>query len=206
MDKRIGRTQANAREAAIDVLASLGFAAFTMEAVAEHSGIAKSTLYRHWPDRIALLADALETLNRQPKRDEPLRKNALRQRAIELLEHLAGVFEGSRISLVMPALIEAAERHPPVRAFLLEYSATRRQTLVRLLEEGVEIGDLGPDFDPDLAALALSGPIFYCRFLASEPFPRAKVAELVDLVLFGSPAARSWRTGSAASVAGKLDP
>src|SRR6188768_2812662 len=105
MDKRIEKTLVNSREAAIDVLAQGGFAAFTMEAVAKHSGISKSTLYRHWPDRIQLLSDALETLNRQPRRAEPLQPDALRERVIELITHLASVFVDSRISRVMPALI-----------------------------------------------------------------------------------------------------
>jgi len=186
MDKRIERTLTNAREAAIDVLARRGFAAFTMEAVAEQSGISKSTLYRHWPNRIALLADALETLNRQPRRAEPLQPNELRGRVIELVTHLASVFENSRIACVMPALIEAAERHPQVAIFLHNYSATRRQTLIGMLREGVEIGELAPDFDPELAALVLSGPIFYCRLMSPAPFPQEKVADLVDFVLRGA--------------------
>ncbi len=183
MDKRIGKTTTKAREAALDVLAERGFAAFTMEAVAEHSRISKSTLYRHWPDRIALLSDALETLNRQPRRPEPLQPNELRERVIELVTHLASVFEGSRIASVIPALIEAAEHHPQVADFLHDYSARRRQTLVGLLREGVELGDLAPDFDPELAALVLSGPIFYCRLMSPEPFPAEKAAELVDFAL-----------------------
>ena len=183
MDKRIERTLQKGREAALEVLARAGFAAFTMEAVAEASGIAKSTLYRHWPDRLALLADALETLNRQPVAAEPLQPGALRGRAIALIEHLAGVFEESRISKVMPALIEAAERHPAVADFLHRYSAGRRQTLVDLLAEGVRLGELDPHFDPELGALMLSGPIFYRRFLSPAPFPKARAAELVDSVL-----------------------
>ena len=140
MDKRIQRTLQTGREAALKVLARVGFAAFTMEAVAEGSGIATSTLYRHWRDRLALLSDALETLNRQPAAAEPLRPGDLRERVVALTEHLAGVFEGSRISRVMPALIEAAERHPPVAAFLHRYSAERRRTLVDLLAEGRGLG------------------------------------------------------------------
>jgi len=186
MDKRIERTLGNAREAAIDVLAQGGFAAFTMEAVAEQSGISKSTLYRHWPDRMALLSDSLETLNRQPRQAEPLRPNELRGRVIELITHLASVFENSRIARVMPALIEAAEHHPQVADFLHNYSATRRQTLVRTLQEGVELGELLADFDPELAALVLSGPIFYCRLMSPTPFSPEKVADLVDFALRGA--------------------
>ncbi len=183
MDKRIEKTSANARKAALDVLAQGGFAAFTMEAVADHSGISKSTLYRHWPDRIALLTDALETLNQQPRPAEPLKRNQLRERVIELLTHLASVFEGSRIESVMPALIEAAEHHVEVANFLHHYSAARRKTLVRVLQQGVANGELPANFNADLAALALSGPIFYCRLMSPSRFPRKKVADLVDLVL-----------------------
>jgi TetR/AcrR family transcriptional regulator, regulator of autoinduction and epiphytic fitness len=180
MDKRIKKTMTVAREAALDVLAARGFAAFTMEAVAEQSHISKSTLYRHWPDRIALLSDALETLNVQPGQTEPLQPNELRERVAELVTHLASVFENSRIAGVMPALIEAAEHHPQVASFLHEYSAKRRQTLVGLFKEGVDIGELDLDFDPELAALVLSGPIFYCRLMSPVPFPKEKVGALVD--------------------------
>jgi TetR/AcrR family transcriptional regulator of autoinduction and epiphytic fitness len=183
MDKRIEKTLTRGREAAIDVLASGGFAGFTMEAVAEHSGISKSTLYRHWPDRIALLSDALETLNRQPRPSESLRPNEVRERVIELITHLTSVFIQSRVASVIPALIEAAEHHPQVARFLHSYSAARRQTLVALLQAGIDSGELAADLDPELAALALSGPIFYCRLMSPTPFPQHKVKELVDLVL-----------------------
>ncbi len=186
MDKRIEKTIANARNAAIDVLARRGFTAFTMEAVSEQSGISKSTLYRHWQGRIALLSDALETLNCQPRQAEPLQPNELRGRVIELVRHLASVFENSRIACIMPALIEAAERHPQVAVFLHSYSAARRQTLVRVLQEGIEIGELASDFDPELAAVVLSGPIFYCRLMSPAPFPQENVADLVDFVLCGA--------------------
>jgi AcrR family transcriptional regulator len=183
VDPRIEKTLAKAREAALDVLTQGGFAAFTMEAVAAQSGIAKSTLYRHWPDRMALLSDSLETLNSQPQRHEPLRPNELRLRVTELLTHLASVFVSSRIANVLPALIEAAEHHPEVASFLHTYSATRRQTLVTLLQEGVELGELPHDFDPVLAALVMSGPIFYCRLMVSAPFPVNKVPQLVAFAL-----------------------
>ena len=183
MDKRIERTLQRAREAALDVLAREGLAGFTMEAVAAESGIAKSTLYRHWPDRLTLLADVLDTLNRQPASPAPLRPGELRERVIALIEHLAAVFEGSRISKVMPALIEAAERQAAVATFLHRYSAERRQALVDLLADGVRAGELAPGFDPELAAMVLGGPIFYSRFLCPAPYPRSRVTELVDFVL-----------------------
>ncbi|MBI1292777.1 TetR family transcriptional regulator [bacterium] len=183
MDRRIEKTLIKARAAALDVLAAGGFSDFTMEAVSEHSGISKSTLYRHWPDRINLLADALETLNQQPRPAAPLKANELRERVIELITHLASALDGSRIASVMPALIEAAEHHEQVASFLHGYSAARRKTLVKLLQQGVARGDLPAEFNAELASLALSGPIFYCRLMSPAAFPKKRVAALVDLVL-----------------------
>jgi TetR/AcrR family transcriptional regulator, regulator of autoinduction and epiphytic fitness len=54
-----------------------------------------------------------------------------------------------------------------------------------LLREAVKLGELAADFDPELGALALSGPIFYCRLMTPTPFSQRKVEKLVDLVLRG---------------------
>ena len=50
----------------------MGYAGFRMESVAARAGVGRSTLYRHWPDKAALIADALETLNVQPNPDREL--------------------------------------------------------------------------------------------------------------------------------------
>jgi AcrR family transcriptional regulator len=55
------------RRAALAELAEVGFAAFTIESVAARAGVGKSTIYRHWESKLALIADAFETLNEQPR-------------------------------------------------------------------------------------------------------------------------------------------
>jgi len=190
MDKRIEKTLDKVRSAAIEVLAEQGFSAFSMDAVAVRSGVARSTLYRHWSDRIALISDALEAQNRQPPQGEILRKGELRNRTISLISHLAAVFESSPIARAIPALIEAAEHYPQVAAFLHAYSAARRQALVDLLRAGIEVGDIAPETDPELTAVILSGPIFYCRLMSPEPFPVGQVPDLVDFALGRTPSAQ----------------
>jgi len=58
--------------------------------------------------------------------------------------------------------------------------------LVALLRQGVETGELDTDFDPELGALVLSGPIFYRRLMSPTPFPQADVPALVDFALRGA--------------------
>jgi AcrR family transcriptional regulator len=181
MDKRIERTHREVRRAAIALLGERGYAAFNMEAVAEKAGVSKSTLYRHWPTKLSLIADALETLNEQP-RPIPSQGN-VRQRTCELLRHLAEALATSQFSACIPALIEASERHAEVADFLHAYSARRRETLVDTLRQGVAAGELPDGFDTEMAALALSGAIFYQRSMTAEPFAAEDVPALVTLVL-----------------------
>jgi TetR/AcrR family transcriptional regulator of autoinduction and epiphytic fitness len=181
MDPRIQRTRAVVLPATLSVLADRGFASFTMEAVAEAAGVAKSTVYRYWPTKLLLLRDALEALNRQP--DAGLEAGTARVRIERLLEHLANALSDSLLSACIPGLIEAAERHPEVAEFLHQYSDRRRSALTAVIRKGIEEGELPAHLDPELAALALSGPIFYRRLMTANPLPAAKIPQLVRQVL-----------------------
>jgi TetR/AcrR family transcriptional regulator, regulator of autoinduction and epiphytic fitness len=181
MDPRIRRTRDTVLAAALSVLAERGFAEFSMEAVAAASGVAKSTIYRHWPTRISLLRDALEELNRQPRVESGA--GSARARIEQLLEHLASALSDSVLSACIPGLIEAAERHPEVAEFLHGYSDRRRSALTAVIRNGIEEGELPAHLDPELAALALSGPIFYRRLMTSSPLPPDEIPRLVRQVL-----------------------
>jgi TetR/AcrR family transcriptional regulator of autoinduction and epiphytic fitness len=180
VDPRIERTQQAVRQATLEVLGQRGYAAFTVEAVAATARVAKSTIYRHWPTKLDLIADALETLNEQPR---PPATGSTRDQIEQLLEHLATAFTASVLSACIPALIEAAEHHPEVAAFLHGYSARRRRTLVDLIRTGVDRGELPAHLDPELAALALSGPFVYCRTMTPNPLPKRAVRRLAVQVL-----------------------
>jgi hypothetical protein len=98
---------------------------------------------------------------------------------------VARLVEESTYSACMPALIEAAEHDPQVRAFHCNFSAERRAVLVDFLREAATTGELDPDTDPELLADALVGPIVMRRLMLSEPFDPKLVPALVDQVLPG---------------------
>lgn len=104
-------------------------------------------------------------------------------RVERLLEHLVSALSDSVLSACIPALIEAAERHPEVAEFLHQYSDRRRSTLTAVIRKGIEGGELPGHLDPELAALALSGPIFYRRLMTENPMPASDIPHLVRQVL-----------------------
>jgi TetR/AcrR family transcriptional regulator of autoinduction and epiphytic fitness len=181
IDPRVERSRMVILRAAVDELAERGYGAFTIESVAARAGVAKSTIYRHWRDKLALIADGFETFHEQMV--PSLEDAEPRERVERLVRHVAEVVVDSTFSRCIPALIEGAERDPRVREFHHRYSAERRQGLIDVIAEGVARGAFPADLDPELAALALLGPIFYRRLMSGQPFAPEQAGALVDTVL-----------------------
>ena len=168
-------------QAAVEELAEVGYGQVRMESVAARAGVAKSTLYRHWPDKLALIADAFETFHEQMVPD--LGDRPARDSVALLIRHVAEVVVDSTFSRCIPALIDGAQRDPRVRDFHYRYSAERRQALIDLIARGVERGELDARVDPELATATLLGAVFYRRLMTGVPFDPDDAGDLVNLVL-----------------------
>jgi TetR/AcrR family transcriptional regulator, regulator of autoinduction and epiphytic fitness len=195
VDPRVERSRRVIREAALAELGAVGYGALTIDGVATRAGVARSTIYRHWPDKLTLVVDAFATLNQQP----PGRPDALtpRERVAELVDHLVAAMRDPVRSSWAPAMIDAAERDRSVRALHHRTNATRRRALVDAVAAGVADGTIAPDVDPELAAFALAGAVFYARTMTPTPLAAERVPALVDLVL-GPPPRRTRRSHPAA--------
>jgi TetR/AcrR family transcriptional regulator, regulator of autoinduction and epiphytic fitness len=179
-DPRVERSRRIVLQAALDELGAVGYGAFAIESVAARAGVGKSTIYRHWPYKLALIADAFETFHVEMV--PSVETGSVRERVTRLVRHVAEIVVDSTFSICIPALIEGAERDPRVRAFHHRYSTARRQSLIDIIAEGLATGELPAHLDPELATLALLGPIFYRRLMTSEPFDPARASALVDTV------------------------
>jgi TetR/AcrR family transcriptional regulator of autoinduction and epiphytic fitness len=188
VDPRIERTRRVVRQAALDELGDVGYGSFTIESVAARAGVGKSTIYRHWRDRLALIADAFEASHETMVPDQA---GTARERTEQLVRHVAEVAVDSTFSRCIPALIEGAARDRRLREFHHRYSAERRRSLVDVIEEGTAAGEFAADVDAELAATALLGAIFYGRLMAAEAFDPTRARELVRAVL---PPARRLRS------------
>jgi TetR/AcrR family transcriptional regulator, regulator of autoinduction and epiphytic fitness len=180
VDPRITRTRRVVLEATIALMAECGYGAVTIEAVAARSGVAKSTIYRHWPGRVELLHDAFHELK------PPITicdDGDVRHRLVAVLEGLARITQTSTWSSCLPSLIDAAERDPEARELHSRLAAAGRQTLVDLLTAGVASGELRADLDAEVMAEALAGPILLRRLMSLEPLDPADVGHLVDQLL-----------------------
>jgi TetR/AcrR family transcriptional regulator of autoinduction and epiphytic fitness len=180
-DPRVERSRQVILRAALAELGEVGYGAFTIESVAARAAVGKSTIYRHWSGKLALIADAFETFHEQAIPD--LRSGSPREILERIIRHVAEVVAGSTFSACIPALIDGAERDSELRKFHHRFQLEARQPLVEVIKDGVATGALSPHIDPELTASALLGVIFYRRLMSGEPFDPARADELLTTVL-----------------------
>lgn len=181
LDPRVERSRMLILKAAVEELADVGYGQVTIESIAARARVGKSTIYRHWPDKLTLIADAFETFHEQMVPD--LGHMPVRAAVALLLRHVAEVVVDSTFSRCIPALIEGAERDERVREFHHRYSEERRRALVNLIARGIDEGEISATVDPELATTTLLGAIFYRRLMTRRAFNPDDVGQLVDLVL-----------------------
>lgn len=183
VDPRIVRSRRAVLESAVSILAESGYGAFTIDAVAQRSGVARSTIYRLWPGRAELIEAALNTLNVQP--EEPVETPSQARDAVHgLIRHLdTGLNEGP-VAACLPALIDGAERDPAIRLLHHEHNERRRARLAAAIEATTGNAD-----DADLLAHALAGAVMYARLMTDRRLSGQELDRLVDLIIVQTKAA-----------------
>ncbi|MBL7497978.1 TetR/AcrR family transcriptional regulator [Frankia sp. CNm7] len=182
--RRTGRPRdasidARALDAARQLLTEDGFAATTIQAVADRAGVHASAIYRRWPSRIELIAEAVfpgpSPLNMRPTGD-------LRRDLRRFVDAYLEVFTA-------PAAREAA-------AGLLAHSQTstgpRQPELIRRISARPQFADIlraappgsiDPAVDPDDAFDMLLGAILTRVLLANTIARHTPVERIVDMTI-----------------------
>ncbi|GAB4519841.1 MAG: TetR/AcrR family transcriptional regulator [Haliangiales bacterium] len=137
-----------ALDAAIVELARSGYAGFRMEAVASRAGVNKTTIYRRWPNRAALIT-ALVSRMRAPLREHPLPDTG--QLEGDLVAAFTRRFTFGRESEGRAWARLLAERHnPEVEAIIGDVVDERRDEWRLMVTRAVERGDVPPGTDAQL--------------------------------------------------------
>lgn len=170
--------------AALDLLAEEGVNALSIEAVADRAGVGKSTIYRRWPNKDALVGDALATLVDDMPGEFP--GSTVRSQLIAMVEYVR-CSRSERAGRIFPRMAAYKHSHPEFFAVFAErVLAPRRARLTALVRQGVELGEIRVDVDPELAAVVLLAPMQYLMLAGLPQRLQSDTAErLVDLVLEG---------------------
>ncbi|GAA5171042.1 hypothetical protein GCM10023321_69040 [Pseudonocardia eucalypti] len=155
-----------------------------MEAIAERSGAAKTTTYRHWPDKGAVLGGTIESII--PMATAP-DSGSLRGDLARFAEELAGVLSAPPTSALVPALVDSAERDTAPAKPLAGFTAGRRAPIREAVARAAGRGEIDPRIDAEAVAELFLGPIFYRRLLSREPLDAPFTARTVNGVMAALP-------------------
>jgi AcrR family transcriptional regulator len=122
-DPRVARTREHVLAAAGELLAEEGREGFSIDAVARRSGVARTTIYRHWPELGELLFDTFRAMGHHiPQVDT----GSVRGDLVALYGALAAGWETSCIGRCMPVLLDMTRRDPGLRDLHRRFIDERR--------------------------------------------------------------------------------
>lgn len=181
LDPRVVRSKAAILDAAAKLLTEHGAAGVTIDGVGERSGVARTTIYRHWPSRAHLVFDAFQSLFQVHEVSLPT--GPLRERLEGMLLNLVNGLTSSPWAPAVTTLIDAADRDPEMRQLLHDFLASRMEAVRPLLRAAMDAGELRADLRIEATIAMLSGAVFYRRLVSREPADAQFVAEIVDQFL-----------------------
>ena len=149
-------------QSTLKILEKRGFSAFTIEDVAVRAAVGKATVYRWWPNKGALIADAFAgstTRNLRFPDTGSVYTDMSRQ-----MRQLVKVLRSPKGRIVAAILAAGQSDKDVIAAFRDRFLWPRRREAYRTLRRAISRGELHKDTDLDLVLDSLYGPI-YMRFL-----------------------------------------
>jgi AcrR family transcriptional regulator len=160
-----------------------GFAELSIEAIAADANVGKTTVYRWWPTKAALVADAFSA-SAEEELQFPDTGSVRRDMSLQM-RRLIRIFRSER-GKVVAALLAGGQSDPElIEAFRDRFLWPWRKQAYQTLQRGIDRGELPVGSDFDLILDSLYGPI-YMRFLIRHAkLDESFADEICGLVLQG---------------------
>jgi AcrR family transcriptional regulator len=183
---RGGRPRDEAREqaileAAIELLAEVGYEAMSIEAVAVRAKSSKATIYRRWPGKAELVAEAMR------RRTEPFVEDlpdtgSLRGDLLRLADLMFAGITGADGGL-MCGLAVAVRSDPRFGRLLAAHTYDHKlRSMAEVVSRAEARGELPPGADPKLILEVAPGVALF-HLMSGEPLDAAFAEHLVDHIL-----------------------
>lgn len=181
-DERVEKSKRAVLTATYELLTKAGLGGVSVDEVSRQSGVAKTTIYRHWPSREALLLDACSKLSSRP----PVPDTGKLKTDLEALATGAAVRLLQPWSTVLPSIMDAGERDKELAKLQAQIHAQMRSAFVAVIERAQERGELARAHEAREMVASIIGPILYRRFFSREPLDEAFAKRVVARAL------RAW--------------
>lgn len=181
---RAARVRADVLGATIEVLDEVGYDQLGVEEVARRAGVHKTTVYRRWPTKPELVADAVRVTAEVeiPVPDTGALTGDLRA----LARAVAATISGGGGARRARSIVAAAASADGLDEALGRFWAARMALATPIIERAIERGEVPSDCDPITVIETTVGALWLRALLTGEPLDDAFVVAVADLVSAGA--------------------
>ena len=160
---RTARVRKVVVDAAAELLIEEGHYAVTPQRVSKATGVARSTIYRHWPDPVTLLLDAIDSVLAPHHTVSSV--GDVHADLVIALANLRSRLRRRPFREVFAALLDHASRSREFVAAQRRFVTAVTDPLRDVVVAATDSGELHPTTNPDEAVAQLTGPIFYMHVM-----------------------------------------
>src|ERR1700728_881843 len=180
LDGRVKRSRDRVLTATFELLSENGVGGLTVDEVSRRSGVAKTTIYRHWPTREALVVDACSRISAEQEVPDT---GSLEGDVTAILANIAHRLSTARWASVLPSIVDVAERDPEFADIHRSIQHGHAEPLREVLERAAVRGELAMAADRSTMIAGLMGPLFYRRWFSREPIDDQFIKTIVRNVI-----------------------
>jgi AcrR family transcriptional regulator len=168
--------------AAAALIVERGVGNLTIEEVAARSGVAKTTIYRHWPERAALILDTVRATFTDVATPDT---GTLRGDLEAWFGGMVRADLSGQVGEIMPSLLDAAGRDPEIAQLLDQLTDERQGPILEIVSRAQERGELPADLDNRVVVGTIVGPIVFRKLAWRQPIDAAYVRGCLDVAIAG---------------------
>ncbi|QIG42227.1 TetR/AcrR family transcriptional regulator [Nocardioides anomalus] len=179
-----GDRESEILEAALAVLAEVGYDRLTMDAVATKAKASKATLYRRWNGKVQLVIDALHHGHRHegPGLEMP-DTGTLRGDLLAAYCGHGGLTDKPEVDGFVAILTAISRDADFAEAFRSQVLAPKLAASSAIFDRAKARGEVREDVDIELLAPALAGIVLHRFFIMGEPPTPETIAQVVDQII-----------------------
>lgn len=187
-------------DATLKLLATEGFDAMSIEAIAAKAGVGKQTIYRWWPSKEALVIDTIKSW--QQEQTPVIETGSLREDFLVMSRNAFQAWSGPYAKGLAMNMLGVMTTHPHIFQVFYDQAVTPRfQHLTQMIRRAQARGEVRQDLDANEIIGLLAGPLWFHLFFDTSNTPPAHdlPERLVDAVLQGIARQKKLNEGGAAS-------
>jgi AcrR family transcriptional regulator len=180
-DARVRRSKEAVLAVTHQMMSETGLSGVSIDEVSKRSGVAKTTIYRHWSSRADLLLEACSRLGSKPETPDT---GSFRGDVETLAMEFASLLRTTPAAKILPSIVDAAEHDTKIAKLLhAQVHAGVMASLYEVIERAQKKNEIGRIQDASYLIARIVGPLFFRRWFSGESLDNNFVRAIVQSAL-----------------------